>query len=491
MLGHKSKQPARPDHGQSDIAQRVRTLADQAFSRAAGAPLIENNRVRLLRNAEQNYPAWLEAIRGATRHVHFENYMIHDDAAGEMFAAALVEKARSGVPVRLIYDWLGVRGKSSRKYWAKLRAGGVSVRCYNPPRFDSPLGWLSRDHRKTLVVDGEIGFVAGLCVGQMWVGYPEKKIEPWRDTGVEIRGPAVAEIERAFATVWSMLGEPLPTENLAGTPTDSSVAAGSTSVRIVATEPSTSRAFRLDQLFASFARRRVWLTDAYYVGTATYVQGLTTAARQGVDVRILLPGVTDLPMVRSLSRSGYKPLLECGVRIFEWNGPMLHAKSAVVDSRWSRVGSTNLNLASWLGNCEMDAVIEDENFAREMEEMYLQDLSGATEVVLNQKRKVRAPKTPQQKEQIARGRGSATRAAVGAVRIGNALGAAITNRRTIEPLESRLMITTGFVLLPLAVLFAIFPAALAYPLVLILAWIALALLIRGWKARRKRLELGE
>ncbi|HEU5079455.1 MAG TPA: phospholipase D-like domain-containing protein [Opitutaceae bacterium] len=490
MLGTKTKKAARPDQGQTEIAQRVRTLADQAFSRAAGAPLIEGNRVRRLRNAAENYPAWLEAIRGARRHVHFENYIIQDDAAGKMFAEALLEKAQDGVAVRVIYDWLGAVGKTSGGFWSRLRAGGVDVRCYNPPRFDSPLGWLSRDHRKTLAVDGEVGFVAGLCVGQQWLGFPEKKIDPWRDTGVEVRGPAVVDIERAFATVWSMLGEALPADEIL----DASAAAasqGPTSVRIVATEPSTSRAFRLDQLFASFARQRVWLTDAYYAGTATYVQGLTTAARQGVDVRILLPGVTDLPMVRSLSRSGYKPLLECGVRIFEWNGPMLHAKSAVVDSRWSRVGSTNLNLASWLGNCEMDAVIEDADFARQMEEMYLQDLANATEVVLNQKRKVRAPKSKEQKEKIARGRGSASRAAVGAARIGHAVGAAIADRRTIEPLESRLMVITGLILLPLAVLFAIFPAALAYPLVAILTWIALALLIRGWKARRKRLERGE
>ena len=109
-------------------------------------------------------------------------------------------KAREGVRVRLIYDWMGGFGKTSRAFWKHLRAGGVEVRCYNPPRLDSPLGWLSRDHRKMLAVDGQVGFVTGLCVGRMWVGVPEKRIEPWRDTGVEVRGPSVADIEQAFAS---------------------------------------------------------------------------------------------------------------------------------------------------------------------------------------------------------------------------------------------------------------------------------------------------
>jgi cardiolipin synthase len=161
----------------------VRELADQAFSRAAGAPLIGGNSVRLLKDARENYPAWLAAIGAAKLHVHFESYIIHEDDAGERFADALIAKAREGVRVRLIYDWMGGFGKTSRKFWNHLRSSGVEVRCYNPPRLDSPLGWLSRDHRKMLSVDGQVGFITGLCVGRMWEGIPEKKIEPWRDTG--------------------------------------------------------------------------------------------------------------------------------------------------------------------------------------------------------------------------------------------------------------------------------------------------------------------
>src|SRR5918997_687027 len=124
-----------------DTMSSVRALANQAFSRAAGAPLVEGNSVRLLKDAGENYPAWLEAIQAAKHHIHFESYIIHEDDAGWMFADALTAKAREGVRVRLIYDWMGGLGKTSRSYWNHLRAGGVDVRCYNAPRFDSPVGW--------------------------------------------------------------------------------------------------------------------------------------------------------------------------------------------------------------------------------------------------------------------------------------------------------------------------------------------------------------
>jgi cardiolipin synthase len=433
--------------------------------------------MRLLKDAQENYPAWLGAIGAAKRHVYFESYIIHEDKIGEIFAEALIAKAREGVRVRLTYDWMGGFGKTSRKFWNRLREGGVEVRCYNPPHFDSPLSWLSRDHRKMLAVDGQVGFVTGLCVGQMWVGKPDKEIAPWRDTGVEVRGPAVAEVERAFAQVWAMMGEPIPDCELKR---EDTIASGNMSVRIVATLPATAGMLRLDQLIAALAQKRLWLTDAYYAGLTAYVQGLRAAVLDGVDVRLLVPNGTDVPIVRPLSRAGYRPLLEAGVRVFEWNGTMLHAKTAVADRRWARVGSTNLNIASWLGNCELDAVIEDELFAGEMEEMYLQDLTNATELVLDTNKKVRAPGEPRRpRSALTSGSGSAGRAAAGAVRLGNTIGAAFNNRRVLEPVEARLMITIGAMLLALAALVAFFPRMLAYPLAILLVWIAFALIHRG------------
>jgi cardiolipin synthase len=299
----------------------------------------------------------------------------------------------------------------------------------------------------------------------------------------------VADIEQAFAQVWAMTGEPIPERELVSR--DALAQAGEMALRIVANIPAMAGTFRLDQLVAALARKRLWLTDAYYAGTAPYVQALRAAAKDGVDVRLLVPNGTDIPILKPLSRSGYRPLLEAGVRVFEWNGTMLHAKTAVADGNWARVGSTNLNISSWLGNYELDAVVEDELFALEMEEMYLQDLTNATEVVLDARRKVRAPGEPPHLHRLmTSGGGSAGRAATGAVRIGNAVGAAFTGRRVLDAVEARLMTSVGALFLILAALFALFPRVLMYPLLIIFAWFGGALLYRSYKlhreSRRKR-----
>src|SRR6185503_1282556 len=187
----------------------VRVMADQAFSRAAGAPLVHGNAVRILKDGAENYPAWLEAIAAARESVHFECYIVHDDEVGQRFADALAARAREGIRIRVIYDWLGALGHTGGRFWRRLREAGIEVRCFNPPRLDEPLGWLARDHRKSITIDGRLAFVTGLCIGRMWEGYPEKNLAPWRDTGVEIRGPAVADVGRAFAEAWAACGEPL------------------------------------------------------------------------------------------------------------------------------------------------------------------------------------------------------------------------------------------------------------------------------------------
>jgi cardiolipin synthase len=476
---------ARRDERERKAMLSVRELANQAFSRAAGAPLLAGNSVRLLKDAKENYPAWLDAIKNAERYVHFETYIIHEDDVGRLFAEALIAKAREGVRVRLIYDWLGGLGKTSRSFWRHLRDGGVDVRGYNPPRLDSPLSWVSRDHRKTLTVDGRIGFVTGLCVGQMWAGEPEKNLEPWRDTGIELRGPAVADVEQAFAQVWNSTGDDLPADEAAQR--DMLEQAGDKTLRVVATEPASAGMLRMDLLVATLARNRLWLTDAYYAGTTAYVQALRAAAKDGVDVRILLPSASDIPLLRPLSRSGYRPLLEAGVRIFEWNGTMLHAKTAVADRQWARVGSTNLNIASWFGNLELDVVIEDVPFATEMEETYSQDLENATEIVLDSRQRLRAPHRPATSHPATTsGGGSGGRAAAGAIRLGNAVGAAFTNRRVLEPVEARLMFLVGLLLFGLALIAWFLPRVVTYPLIVLLLWISLALFYRAYRLKRRR-----
>lgn len=457
----------------------ARLLAEQTFARAAGAPLVPGNTVQLLKDARENYPAWLEAIAAATRTIHFEMYIIHEDDVGRTFADALAERARHGVRVRLLYDWFGSLRIGLQRRWPMMVAAGVEVRSFNPPRFDRPFGWISRDHRKVITIDGRVAFVSGLCVGRAWAGDAARHAEPWRDTGLRIEGPAVADIERAFAETWAVAGDPLPDTDL---PDRASLpVVGATTARVVATTPTTAQLYRLDQLIAAAARRTLWLTDAYFVGTTLYVEALKSAAQDGVDVRLLVPGSIDVPFISSLSRAGYRPLLEAGIRVFEWNGTMLHAKTAVADTRWARVGSTNLNLTSWIGNWELDVAIEDERFAGAMDAMYLDDLSHATEVVLTPRRRVRLRRQPDRRRQPNEDRphGSGGRVAAGALGISSAVGAAMTNRRILGPAEARVLASAGLVLALVSGVAWQWPRVVAIPLAVILAWIACSLLVRA------------
>lgn len=462
-----------------------RQLTDLAFSRAAGAPLLAGNSVRLLKDAAENYPAWLDAMSAATTTIHFESYIIYDDEIGTRFAEVLTAKCQEGVRVRLLYDWFGAVGKTSSRFWRRLREAGVEVRCVNPFQFSSPFGWINRDHRKMLAVDGQVAFVTGLCIGQMWIGDPQKGIEPWRDTGVEIRGPAVADIEYAFARVWATEGSSLPVSEIPRREALPSV--GNVSVRVIASEPNTTELYRLDTLVATGVRRSLWLTDAYFVGITPYIQALIAAAHDGVDVRLLVPGSSDVPLVRTLSRAGYRSLLEGGVRVFEWNGPMLHAKTAVADGQWSRVGSTNLNPASWIGNWELDVAVEDEPFAQKMEALFLDDLTHATEIVLNIQKKVhsaklKAPRVPSFKH----GRGSAGRAVAGALRLSNAVGAAITNHRILGPAEATVMAGAGILSLVFALVTLVWPRFVTVPLAILGIWIGLVLLGKAYRAWKRK-----
>ncbi|HJU26539.1 MAG TPA: phospholipase D-like domain-containing protein, partial [Rhodanobacteraceae bacterium] len=370
-------------------APDFRPLAEQALSRAAGAPLSSGNSIELLIDAGAHFEAWLAAIRSAQRYVLVSNYIIRADETGRAFLDALCDRAAAGVRVCLTRDWLGCLGQSGSGFWRPLLQAGGEVRVWNP--FDplSPFGWVNRDHRKLLSVDGCLAFVSGVCISGKWLGDSERGIPPWRDTGVALRGPAVAEVEDAFAGTWSLLGESLPEDLLV--PASAIEDTGEVSLRVIASQPSSAGMYRLDQLVAALARERLWLTDAYFVGVPPYVRALTNAAADGVDVRLLVPGSSDLPPVAALSRSGYRPLLEAGVRVFEWNGSMLHAKTAVADARWARVGSTNLNIASWLGNCEIDIAVEDGGFARLLAAQYERDLQNATEIVLARSRVRRSP----------------------------------------------------------------------------------------------------
>jgi cardiolipin synthase len=347
-----------------------------AINRAAGGRPIPGNKVDLLIDGPCAYDAMLDTIAGATRWIHFENYIIRSDDAGHRFADLLMRRAREGVHVRVLYDGLGSIG-TRRSFWRALRGAGVEVRPFRPLSAFDLVRNFSRNHRKLVVADGARAVVGGLCIGCEWTGEEAEDKHPWRDTAVDIAGPAAAVLDQAFASTWEVAGGRLPPDDVAGRVTPR----GGAAVRVISGEPGRERTYRVVELLAGGSIERLWVTDAYLVAPPRLFQALRDAARDGVDVRLLVPGTSDLPLVRNLSRIGYRDLLRSGVRIFEWDGPMLHAKTIVADGRWTRVGSSNLNPSSLLGNWELDVLIEDGALADAMERQFRRDIARSREVI--------------------------------------------------------------------------------------------------------------
>lgn len=360
----------------------VRTLvryAERAMERSSDAEQVRGNTARLLVDGTQAFPAWLGAIQAARDWVHLENYILRDDRTGRIFREALCDRARDGVKVRVLYDWMGCWA-TPRRYFKPLRDAGVEVRAFAPPRAGNPLAFARRDHRKVVAVDGVYGSVAGMCIGDEWAGDPERGIPAWRDTGAEFRGPVAAALDVAFSRTWALTGRPLPPDEVPDPALAKPV--GDVSVRVVEGEPVKSRIYRLQQFLSLAVEQRLWMTDPYFLVPPAMAEALASAARDGVDVRVLVPAFNNWPIVGGMSRAGYRPLLEAGVRIFEWEGPMIHAKTAVADGIWTRVGSSNQNLASLVGNWELDVAVTDRHFAKAMEELFEADMAGAVEIGL-------------------------------------------------------------------------------------------------------------
>jgi cardiolipin synthase A/B len=371
---------------------------ERAMWRTSDAPLRHGNEIGLLKNGPATYEDWLAAIGGARRWVHLENYIFADDSVGQRFAEALSEKAREGVSVRVLYDWFGCTDVWVwNSFWRKLRSAGVEVRVVNPPSLlRGAHSFVARDHRKLVGVDGSYASVGGICIADGWLERSSETGLIYRDTAANLRGPAVADVERAFAGIWDLNGESLPDEerpDVAGIE-----AAGEKAARVVIQEPGRVRVLRTLEVLLAAAEERMWIADAYFLSAPTLNQALMSAARDGVDVRILLPATNDLRWVAALSRAGYRPLLEAGVRIFEYGGPMMHAKTHVVDGRFSRVGSTNLNFSGLLANWEADLMVEDPSFGAQMDEMFEEDLENAREVRLGGTPGARRPKPTPERE---------------------------------------------------------------------------------------------
>jgi cardiolipin synthase A/B len=449
-----------------------------AINRAAGGRPVPGNHVELLIDGPDTYAAMLDLIARASRWIHFENYIIRSDAEGWRFAEALAARAREGIRVRVLYDGIGSLF-TSPKLWRSLRQAGAEVRSFHPLRPLHIVTNFARDHRKLVVADGAGAVLGGLCIGCEWTGDTDR-IKPWRDTAVRIGGPASAVLDQSFARTWLVAGAALPEEEAAGRVTPE----GDGEVRVIMGEPGRERALRVIELLAAGSVERLWITDAYMVAPPRLFQALRDAARDGVDVRMLVPGSSDLPLIRNLSRIGYRDLLRSGVRIYEWDGPMLHAKTIVVDGRWVRIGSSNLNPSSLIGNYELDVLIEDFRLADAMERQFRLDIARSREV---RRRPLRGPR-----------------------RISEALPTALTRsnpevaiaRHRRSPREARRRAALGLrtiasnarrsVFLPLTaifvalgVLFFVLPRETAYVFGVICAWLAMS---AGREAFRRRAD---
>ncbi len=356
--------------------------------RIAAADVSSGNRVKLLHDGPATFDVMCDAIAAARDSVVLEAYILRSDETGKRIAASLMAAAYRGVKIRVLSDWIGMRGISS-SYIAELKASGIEHRVFSPLGWRAFLGLIPRDHRKLLVVDAEVGVTGGVGIGNEWIGKTRRHRGHWRDTAVRIEGPAAKDMQQAFETMWSRAsrkrerrGSHRITRRVArGAHLDPSTATPAL-VGIVEGEPFRMRIARALQMQAISAERSIWIANAYFVPSWSEVEALIGAARDGVDVRVLVPARNDHRWVSFLTRRYYRQLLTNGVRIWEWKGTMMHAKTSVVDGRWVRVGSTDFNPLGVAINYELDAVIEDAALGAQAEKMFLEDLEGSREITM-------------------------------------------------------------------------------------------------------------
>jgi cardiolipin synthase len=356
--------------------------------------LIPGNKVTLLFDGPQTMAAMEAAIQSAHFSIHLETYIFDQDPIGLHFAELLIAQQRAGVKTRIIYDSIGTLSTPDA-FFDRLRASGIELLAFNPV---NPLkltgAWKPnhRDHRKILVVDGRTAFTGGVNISQSYSTSSlfrskarKGSVVGWRDTHLQIEGPAVAVIQGVFLRTWNAHTEvPVPATPAAAP----RLAAGSKTVQVVASEPGGRQevyAVYIEAIHA--ARQRIYLTCAYFVPDAAMLQALLDAARRGVDVRLIVPGVPEGGIVFFAGHALFEDMLEGGMRIFQMREAVLHAKTAVIDGHWSTVGSTNMDTRSFLHNSEINVIVIDKSFGSAMESAFAEDLKDSDEVLLEDWRK--------------------------------------------------------------------------------------------------------
>ncbi|MBH1971907.1 cardiolipin synthase [Moraxellaceae bacterium AER2_44_116] len=349
-----------------------------------GSPLVIGNKVTLLVDGIATYEAMFAAIENAKNHINIETYIIDDDEIGQRFVELLVRKQRSGVQVNFIYDSVGAFN-TPKSFFQPLIESGVNVLEFNPI---NPLltrkGWEVnlRDHRKLLIVDGQIAFVGGINISSVYSSSSFGRFKaaknklPWRDTHVRIEGPVVTEFQKLFMTTWlaqkgDVLADKRYFPQLASISTEV--------VRAIGSSPDELYSQMYATLISAInsAETQICLTNAYFVPDVQLLAALKEAVLRGVDVKLLLPDKSDSMLVFYASRSYYDELLKANIKIYERKNALLHAKTVLIDGVWSTIGSTNLDWRSFLNNQEINAVILGQGFGTQMQTLFEKDLQSS------------------------------------------------------------------------------------------------------------------
>jgi cardiolipin synthase len=375
--------------GASDILLRHLAL-EQAVT---DSPLVVGNKVTLLRDGPATYKSMYQAISEAKSSINIEVYILENDEMGKQLVEVLAARQESGIQVNLMYDSIGSMHTPS-EFFQRLTDAGANVVEFNPVNpAKARKDWIvdHRDHRKLTIIDGQIAFTGGINFSSVYSGGSFSRPKrtsgldkvPWRDTQVRIEGPVVAEFQKLFLETWEkQKGDPLPPKRYL-VHIDRK---GNQIVRAVGSTPDSKISILHTTLLSAIAHaeRSIHLTNAYFVPDENLLDEIKAAARRGVDVQLLLPGRTDFWAPLYAGRSHYSALLKAGVKIYERQDALLHAKTAVIDGVWSTVGSSNLDSRSFATNDEIDAVVLGEDFAEQMEAMFQADIAEATAVTPEQ-----------------------------------------------------------------------------------------------------------
>lgn len=365
----------------TDILERYTAVVESVTE----SPLTKGNKVILLNDGQTAYAAMFKAIQDAKDHINFETFIIENDEVGRKFSNLLLQKSSEGVQVNLIYDSMGSK-KTSAAFFKRLRDGEIRVVEFNPVH---PFGWVigaHPDHRKILIIDGKVAITGGINISAVYSSslfrrrVVKKSPLPWRDTDVQIEGPAVAEFQKLFFDTWQkQKGPELTGRNYFPELKEE----GNALVRVVGSTPGQNNRITFIVYVAAitFAEHSVHLTNAYLIPDPQILNSFTDAAKRGVDVKIIVPAKTDSNLALHAQRYNYSRLLKAGVKIFERRNALLHAKTAVIDEVWSTVGSTNMDYWSFASDDEVNAVILNHEFATEMEKMFAGDLAESDQIL--------------------------------------------------------------------------------------------------------------